>query len=187
MRVLDPDLLRHERDELRPRRAVSGRLDRRAPAGLPARRRLEAVESELGEALDELRELARGIHPAVLTERGLPEALESLAVRSPVPVEIEQAPSERLDHEIEAAVYFVVAEALTSVARYAQARVASVRVYREADGVVAEIEDDGIGGADASNGSGLRGLADRVDALDGTVSVDSPSGGPTIVRAFVPV
>lgn len=152
-----------------------------------AARRLETLEVELAHALDELRELARGIHPTVLTERGLPEALESLAVRSSVPVEIEQAPSERLPLEVEAAVYFVVAEALTNVAKYAQGRVASVRVFCEDGAVVAEIEDDGIGGAEVSGGSGLRGLSDRIEVLEGTLSIESPRGGPTFVRAMIPV
>jgi PAS domain S-box-containing protein len=151
-----------------------------------AARQLRTIEAELDQALEELRDLARGIHPAVLTDRGLPEALETLAVRSLVPVEIEQAPQERLSPQVEAAVYYVVAEALTNVAKYADARVASVRVIREGGFILAEIEDDGVGGADASNGSGLRGLADRVEALDGELSIVSPKGGPTFLRAKIP-
>jgi PAS domain S-box-containing protein len=143
------------------------------------------VEEELAIALEELRELARGIHPAVLSERGLPEALEMLAVRSPVPVEVEQAPRERLPEHLEAAIYYVVSEALTNVAKYSRARVASVRVFREDGYVVTEVEDDGVGGADANGGSGLRGLADRVEALEGTLSIVSPRGGPTLLRATV--
>jgi signal transduction histidine kinase len=150
-----------------------------------AARDLARVEDELATALEELRELARGIHPAILTERGLPDSLEMLAVRSPVPVEIEQAPAERLPEQVEAAIYYVVAEALTNVAKYSRARVASVRVFRHEDYVVAEVEDDGVGGANANGGSGLRGLADRVEALDGTLTVDSPKGGPTLLRATV--
>jgi PAS domain S-box-containing protein len=152
-----------------------------------AAQQLRAVDSELEQALEELRDLARGIHPAILTDRGLPDALETLAVRSPVPVEIERAPQERLSPQVEAAVYYVVAEALTNVAKYARARVASVRVTREGRYVLAEIEDDGVGGADAANGSGLRGLADRVEALDGELSIESPKGGPTLLRAKIPV
>ncbi len=152
-----------------------------------AAQQLRAIEGELDQALEELRDLARGIHPAILTDRGLPDALETLAVRSAVPVEIEQAPQERLSPQVEAAVYYVVAEALTNVAKYARARVASVRVTREAGYVLAEIEDDGVGGADAAAGSGLRGLADRVEALDGELSIDSPKGGPTFLRARIPV
>jgi PAS domain S-box-containing protein len=152
-----------------------------------AARQLAGIEQELDEAMAELRELARGIHPAVLTDRGLPDALEMLAVRSAVPVEVERAPSERLEPQVEAAVYYVVAEALTNVAKYARARVASVRVFREDGNVIAEVEDDGVGGADSAGGSGLRGLSDRIEALDGELRVDSPRGGPTILRATIPV
>ena len=152
-----------------------------------AAKQLRSIETELDQALEELRDLARGIHPAVLTERGLPDALENLAVRSRVPVEIEEAPQGRLSPHVEAAVYYVVAEALTNVAKYARARVASVRVTRRDGYVVAEVEDDGVGGADTADGSGLRGLVDRVEALDGELSIDSPKGGPTILRATIPV
>jgi PAS domain S-box-containing protein len=152
-----------------------------------AERQLRTIEGELDQALEELRDLARGIHPAILTDRGLSDALETLAVRSQVPVEIEQAPQERLSPQVEAAVYYVVAEALTNVAKYAQARVASVRVTREDGYILTEVEDDGVGGADADNGSGLRGLADRVEALDGELSIESPKGGPTFLRAKIPV
>ena len=148
---------------------------------------LETIGAELDEALADLRDLARGIHPAVLTERGPPDALETLALRSLVPVEIEQAPKERFNAQVEATVYYVVAEALTNVAKYAEARVASVRVIRRNSQLVAEVEDDGIGGADATNGSGLRGLSDRVEALDGELTIESPRGGPTILRARIPV
>src|SRR5262249_10751135 len=143
-----------------------------------ATKQLDAVSEELDEALNELRELARGIYPAVLTDRGLPEALETLAVRSSVPVEIERAPDERLSPQVESAVYYVVAEALTNVAKYARARVASVRVFKEDGDLVTEIEDDGVGGADVTEGSGIRGLADRVEAVDGELSIQSPRGGP---------
>jgi PAS domain S-box-containing protein len=146
---------------------------------------LARVEEELATALEELRELARGIHPAILSERGLPEALEMLAVRSPVPVEVERAPRERLPEKVEATIYYVVSEALANVAKYSRARVASVRVFREDEYVVTEVEDDGIGGADANSGSGLRGLADRVEALEGALSIVSPRGGPTLLRATV--
>ncbi len=152
-----------------------------------AARQLATIEAELDEALEELRELARGIHPAVLTDQGLPDALEMLAVRSIVPVEVEEAPLERLDSQVEAAVYYVVAEALTNVAKYARARVASVRVFQQDGHLVTEVEDDGVGGADAGGGSGLSGLSDRVEALDGELSIDSPRGGPTILRARIPV
>jgi PAS domain S-box-containing protein len=166
------------------RLARKGLKDGRVSA---AAKQLGTIERELDQALEELRDLARGIHPTVLTDRGLPDALETLAVRSRVPVEIEQTPQERLSPQVEAAVYYVVAEALTNVAKYADARVASVRVTREGGHVLAEIEDDGVGGADAANGSGLRGLADRVEALDGKLSIESPKGGPTFLRARIPV
>jgi signal transduction histidine kinase len=143
-----------------------------------AERQLRTIEGELDQALEELRD-----HPAILTDRGLSDALETLAVRSQVPVEIEQAPQERLSPQVEAAVYYVVAEALTNVAKYAQARVASVRVTREDGYILTEVEDDGVGGADADNGSGLRGLADRVEALGGRLRIDSPPGGGTRIRA----
>jgi PAS domain S-box-containing protein len=152
-----------------------------------ATKQLDEISTELDEALDELRELARGIHPSVLTDRGLPDALETLAVRSRVPVEIERAPKERMNSQIEAAVYYVVAEALTNVAKYARARVASVRVFKEDGYLVTEVEDDGVGGAEVANGSGIRGLADRVEAVDGELSIKSPPGGPTILRARIPL
>src|SRR5262249_22837967 len=150
-------------------------------------KQLGMIQRELDEALEELRDLARGIHPAILTGHGLPDARETLAVRSVVPVEIEEAPRDRLGPQVEAAVYYVVAEALTNVAKYSRARVASVRVLRQGSHVLTEIEDDGVGGADPANGSGLRGLSDRVEALDGELTIDSPRGGPTILRARIPV
>ncbi|MGZ8783171.1 MAG: PAS domain-containing sensor histidine kinase, partial [Gaiellaceae bacterium] len=133
---------------------------------------LEAAREELAAALDELRELARGIHPAVLTDRGLPAALEALATRSPVPVEFE-TPDEQLPGPVEAAAYYVIAESLANVAKYARASRATVRVLRDGECVRIVVEDDGIGGADAAAGSGIRGLTDRVAALEGTLVVDS--------------
>jgi signal transduction histidine kinase len=122
----------------------------------------------------------------VLTDRGLGAALGGLAERSPVPVEIVATPSERLPAPVESATYFVVAEALTNVARYAEAEVATVRVARS-DGVVEiEIADDGVGGADPEGGTGLRGLADRVAALDGRLEVRSAAGAGTTVAAVIP-
>jgi signal transduction histidine kinase len=147
---------------------------------------LERTRSELAAALGELRELARGIHPAVLTDRGLGPALEALAHRAPLPVDFAGVPDERLPAGVEAAAYYLVAEALTNVAKYAQASVASVRVLRENRHVLVEIVDDGIGGADSSRGSGLRGLADRVEALDGCLELHSPPGAGTRIRAEIP-
>lgn len=147
---------------------------------------LESARDELSLAIEDLRELARGIHPAVLTDRGLEAAVTTLAGRSPVAVEISM-PAERLPGAVEAAAYYVVAEALTNVAKYAQASVAHVRVSRDNGRAMVEVADDGIGGADATAGSGLRGLADRVAALDGTLEVESPPGAGTRIRAQLPL
>jgi signal transduction histidine kinase len=152
-----------------------------------ARALLDDARGALDDALRDLRELARGIHPAVLSDRGLGFALEALAGRATVPVEIAQAPDERLPDAVEAVAYFVVAEALTNVARYAQADQAVVAVARENGRVVVRVSDDGVGGADPSGGSGLRGLGDRVAALDGTLDVESPPGGGTTVHAVIPL
>ncbi|HSS40947.1 MAG TPA: sensor histidine kinase [Solirubrobacterales bacterium] len=145
----------------------------------------EAME-ELSAATAELREFARGIHPVVLSDRGLGAALDGLAERSPVPVEIAAAPAERLPTPVESAAYFVVAESLTNVARYADAELATVRVERRNGSLEVEISDDGSGGADPDAGSGLRGLADRVAALDGSFTVRSEAGEGTTVEARIP-
>jgi PAS domain S-box-containing protein len=145
----------------------------------------EAIE-DLATATAELRELARGLHPAVLTEGGLEPALVSLAKRATVPVTIEHAPEERLDPTVEVTAYFVVAEALTNVARYAEAARAWVSVRREGATLVVEVRDDGRGGASMEAGSGLRGLLDRVSALGGTLSIVSAEGEGTMLRAEVP-
>ena len=147
---------------------------------------LDAGIEELAEATSELRELARGIHPALLTDRGLGPALEAVARRAPIPVEVTPVPDMRLPGPVESAAYFVVAEALTNVSKYADATHAEVTVTRANGRVVVEVRDDGVGGADPSAGSGLSGLADRVAALDGMLDVESPPGGGTVVRAEVP-
>ena len=147
---------------------------------------LVGARDELGHALEELRELARGIHPAVLTARGLGPALESLASRMSIPVEV-QHPDERLAPAVEAAAYYVVAESLTNVAKYARATEASVSVSRRDGRVVVTVSDDGVGGADPETGSGLRGLADRLAALDGILVVDSAPGGGTRILAEIPL
>jgi signal transduction histidine kinase len=147
---------------------------------------LDAARDELARALEELRELARGIHPAVLTDRGLEPALEALAERAPLPVSLDQMPAERLPAPVEAAAYFVVAEALTNVVKYAGASTAAVRIRRNGSYAVVEVADDGVGGADPTIGTGLRGLADRLAALDGRLEVHSPPGEGTTVRAEVP-
>jgi PAS domain S-box-containing protein len=148
---------------------------------------LEQLGTELTEASAELRELARGIHPSVLTDRGLAAAGAALATRAPVPVEILDLPGDRLPAPIEAAAYFTVAEALTNVAKYAEATHATVRAACEDDRLVVEVGDDGIGGAQAGAGSGLQGLMDRLGACDGTLSVVSPPGRGTTVRAVLPL
>jgi PAS domain S-box-containing protein len=148
---------------------------------------LAGAGEELALALRELRELARGLHPAVLTDRGLSAALEALAERSPLPVELEVELDGRLPGPVEAAVYYVVSEALVNVTKYAAATSATVRLAHGADGVVVEIADDGIGGADPSSGSGLRGLSDRVAALDGALEVESPVGEGTRILALIPL
>jgi signal transduction histidine kinase len=147
---------------------------------------LGRASDELQQGLNELRELAHGIHPAVLTDRGLEPAIEALVSRAPVPVEVEAEP-ERLPPPVESAAYFVVSEALTNVAKYARATRASVAVRRVNGRVTVEVADDGVGGADAARGSGLRGLADRVAALDGTLTLESPPGAGTRLRAEFPV
>ena len=148
---------------------------------------LSGAQEELSLALAELRELARGIHPAILSDRGLRAALEALAGRSPVPVELAGMPRGAAPAAVEAAAYFVIAEALTNVAKYAQATQARISVERANGHAVVEILDDGVGGADPDRGSGLRGLADRVAALDGSLSLRSPHGAGTVLRAEIPV
>jgi PAS domain S-box-containing protein len=147
---------------------------------------LDGAREELALALEELRELARGIHPAVLTDRGLGPALEALVGRAPIPVEL-SAPEERLPPAVEAAAYYVVAEALTNVAKYGQANSARVSVAAANGTVTVTVSDDGVGGADPASGSGLRGLADRVEALEGRLDVMSPRGLGTTVSAEIPL
>jgi signal transduction histidine kinase len=148
---------------------------------------LDESRADLEASLDELRELARGIHPAVLTDRGLRPALEALVTRSPVPAEISSDIANDLPAAVATAIYFVVSEALTNVAKYARAGRAVVSVECEDDRVVAEVADDGVGGARLGAGSGLRGLSDRVAALDGRLDVDSPPGRGTRLRAEFPL
>jgi signal transduction histidine kinase len=151
-----------------------------------ARELLGDAIGELSEATAELRELARGIHPAILTDRGLDAAVAALAGRASVPVELRALPEERLASPVESTAYFVVAEALTNMSRYAQASHAEVEIGQANGTLVVEVRDDGVGGADARLGSGLRGLADRVAAVDGRLLVTSPSGDGTTVRAEIP-
>ena len=153
---------------------------------LAAERLLASAGDELEAALAELRELARGIHPAVLTDRGLATALETLANRAPVPVELGELPEERMPEAVELAAYFVVAEALTNVAKYAEASHATVQVERHNGRVVVEVSDDGVGGADPGRGTGLCGLADRLAVIEGRLEVESEKGHGTTVTARIP-
>jgi signal transduction histidine kinase len=150
---------------------------------------LRAASDELAHALDELRELARGLHPAILADRGLAPALETLASRAPLPVSVEGVPEERLAEPLEAAVYFVVAESLTNAVKHAGASELRVRMSATNGELRVEIADDGRGGADPreGDGTGLRGLADRVEALGGRLALESPPGAGTVVRAVLPL
>jgi signal transduction histidine kinase len=151
-----------------------------------ARALIDNAINELTEATAELRELARGIHPAILTDRGLDAAVNALAGRAALPVEVQDVPAERLAAPVESTAYFVVAEALTNVARYSHAGHAEVEIERANGTLVVEVRDDGIGGADPARGSGLRGLADRVAAVDGRLVVTSEPGTGTVVHAEIP-
>ncbi|HEX2411458.1 MAG TPA: PAS domain S-box protein [Solirubrobacteraceae bacterium] len=151
-----------------------------------AREALDAASAELAQALEELRELARGIHPAILSDRGLQPALEALAVRAPLPVRLVVGLDEPLPEPVEACAYYVVAEALTNACKYAQASAVDVRVASGDGTTRIEVADDGIGGAQRHAGGGLGGLADRVEALGGRLELDSPTGAGTSVRAEVP-
>jgi signal transduction histidine kinase len=146
---------------------------------------LGEAEDELRRALDELRELACGIHPAILNDQGLGAAVRSLAERSTVPVAI-VVPEARLGKPVEAAAYFLVSESLANVAKYAHASSVRVNIIRRNGSAVIDIDDNGVGGADPACGSGLRGLSDRVQALDGTFRIESPVGGGTHIHAEIP-
>jgi len=151
-----------------------------------ARVLLEEAHHEAKEAMIELRNLARGIHPPVLSDRGLDAALSSLAGRAPVPVTLDVDVAERPPPAIETIAYFVVAEALTNIARHAGASRAAVRVARTDGRLIVEVSDNGIGGADTTRGSGLAGLLDRVTAVDGSLCLESPTGGPTVLWVELP-
>ncbi|WP_246236387.1 sensor histidine kinase [Actinomadura chibensis] len=151
-----------------------------------ARALIEQAHLGTKEAITELRDLARGIYPAILTDRGLDPALSGLAGRAPVPVEVDVDLPERPPAAVESIAYFIVAESLANIAKYARATRATVRVAREDRWVVVEVIDNGVGGASARPGGGLAGLADRAATIDGMLIVDSPPGGPTIIRADLP-
>lgn len=151
-----------------------------------ARRLVEVAQAETKEAIGDLRRLVSGIAPAVLADRGLDAALSGLVASCRVPVSLDVRLPERLPDAVEVAAYFVAAESLVNVQKHAEATTASLRAWAEDGRLVLEVTDDGRGGAAASPGSGLDGLAARVAALDGRLVVTSPPGGPTVVRAEIP-
>jgi signal transduction histidine kinase len=150
------------------------------------RARVVHAHEEAKAALQELRDLVRGIHPVILEDRGLDAALSAVVARAPIPVSLEVDVDDRPPAEVESAAYFVVSEALTNVARHSGATNAAVSLVRAGDTLVIEVRDNGAGGADATDGTGLVGLADRVAALGGSIHLDSPPGGPTILRTVLP-
>ena len=159
----------------------------RLTPGSEAERLLASAQDELAASLQELRELARGLHPAVLTERGLPAALESLAARAALPVDLRVELARRPSEAVDVAAYYFVSEALTNVAKYADASTVAVRVTRHGSRLVATVTDDGVGGADPAAGSGLRGVTHRLAALGGRLHISSPPGGGTTLRAELPL
>jgi len=158
-------------------------IERLSPSAQEA---LDVATDETGRAIEELRELVRGIHPVALTESGLASALRGLARRSPVAVELD-VPGSRLPEPIEVAFYYVAAESLANIAKYARATRAGLSIATADGAAVLRVFDDGVGGADASSGSGFAGLADRMEALGGTLEVDSPAGAGTTVMARAPL
>ncbi|HEV3471705.1 MAG TPA: histidine kinase [Actinomycetota bacterium] len=164
-------------------RTVDSRLD---PQSGAASESLEELSRELDQALEELRELARGTYPAILSEQGLPGAFRSLANTSRLPVDVDVDLNERLPERVEATGYFIASEALANAAKHAQASVVQLRARKDDGDLVVEVADDGVGGARMASGSGLRGLVDRVDALDGHITITSPAGQGTTVAARIP-
>jgi signal transduction histidine kinase len=151
-----------------------------------ARRMLDEAHDDAKLALAELRDLARGLHPAVLTDRGLDAALSGLAARSSIPVTLDVQVDPRCSPTIEAIAYFVVSETLANAAKHSKASAVHVTVRRTPVALRLAIADDGVGGADATAGSGLSGLADRVGGVDGSIQIDSPPGGPTLITVELP-
>jgi signal transduction histidine kinase len=144
------------------------------------------AHQELQRAIAELRNLARGIHPAVLTDRGLDAALSALAARSPIPVHLDVGLRERPPASVEATAYFIVAEALANAAKHAHARAIDVRVRLVGDKLHVEVADDGVGGAAEQPGGGIAELSDRASSVEGTLIISSPAGGPTVIAAELP-
>jgi signal transduction histidine kinase len=155
--------------------------------GSEAEQLLADARNELAISLEELRDLARGIHPAILSDRGLPAALEALTARAPLPVELLVEPGERAPEPVEVAAYYLVSEALTNILKHSDATNASVSVARRGTRLVVAVADNGAGGADRVTGSGLRGLTDRIEALGGRFEVSSPPGAGTALRAEIPL
>ncbi len=163
-----------------------GRMESRLPQDAPERADLARARGEIASSLAELRQVAHGLHPAVVSSHGLDVALEQLAATAPVPVTLNVRVDQRLPEAIEVAAYYLVAESLANIGKHAEAGSVRVDVVRQGDLVLIEVADDGVGGADTEKGSGLRGLADRVEALGGRLRVWSPEGGGTRVSAEIP-
>jgi signal transduction histidine kinase len=161
-------------------------LEERLDGDSETRDRLHLARREIALSLEELRDVARGLHPAVVSGHGLAVALESLAARAPLPVRLTVEVEDRLHEKLEVAAYYVVSESLANVAKHAHATTATVDVARANGQLVVEVVDNGVGGADTERGTGLRGLADRVEALGGRLRVWTPRGGGTRVRAEIP-
>jgi signal transduction histidine kinase len=163
-----------------------GRMESRLAEDAPERAELERARGEIATSLKELRQVARGLHPAVVSSHGLEIALEQLAATAPVPVALTVRVDHRLPEAIEVAAYYIVSESLANIGKHAHAEAVRVEVLRQDGLVLVEVADDGVGGADTENGSGLRGLADRVEALGGRLRVWSPAGAGTRVSAEIP-
>jgi signal transduction histidine kinase len=163
-----------------------GELGDRLDGDAETRTRFEAARQEVTASLAELRDLARGIHPAAVSDHGLAVALEAVATRATVPVQVIGATQDRMPEPVELAAFYVVCEALANVARHAGASSAVIELERDPGALIVEVRDDGVGGASADSGSGLRGLADRVEALGGRLQVWSPQGRGTRLRAEIP-
>jgi signal transduction histidine kinase len=162
------------------------RLGRRFEYDAEAKAGLDQAQREIALSLAELRDISRGLHPAVVTAHGLPVALESLVALGPVPTQLAVTLDRRLAEGLEVAAYYVVGESLANIGKHAQATSATVAVACRNGDLVVEVVDDGVGGADTERGSGLRGLADRIEALGGRLRVWTPAGGGTRVRAEIP-
>jgi signal transduction histidine kinase len=163
-----------------------GLLAEQADSDPATKTRLKRARTEVAQSLDELRDIARGLHPAVVSGHGLAVALESLVATAPLDVQLETDGLPRLSEPLEVVAYYVVSESLTNAAKHAEATHVRVEVGVSEDALIVEIVDDGVGGADSERGTGLRGLADRVEALDGNLRIWSAVGKGTRVRAELP-